>query len=223
MGCAVSSPNLVLPVLLCSRTCLMQPKMIGRFLAALLGWRKGWVLVNLAKSGKVLQTDPITYRKKMMLDSKILVICTEHLTTFWAPFVINAITIVPIEHFFRTSLLLFIQPVANLGTGNDELAMTSFVRLKSCLPHSSGIIIQPNEACPHGSFSVFLRCCYAWRRIQCVHLIVHLGTWNNTTAVAVKTLKPGTMSPQAFLTEAAIMKMCRHDKLVQVRCRCRQD
>lgn len=42
------------------------------------------------------------------------------------------------------------------------------------------------------------------------------GTWNNTTAVAVKTLKPGTMSPQAFLTEAGIMKKCRHDKLVQL-------
>ncbi|XP_067936259.1 proto-oncogene tyrosine-protein kinase Yrk-like [Watersipora subatra] len=42
------------------------------------------------------------------------------------------------------------------------------------------------------------------------------GTWNNSTDVAVKTLKPGTMSPQAFLTEAAIMKTCRHNKLVQL-------
>uniref|UniRef100_A0A663ETL8 Tyrosine-protein kinase n=1 Tax=Aquila chrysaetos chrysaetos TaxID=223781 RepID=A0A663ETL8_AQUCH len=34
--------------------------------------------------------------------------------------------------------------------------------------------------------------------------------------VAVKTLKPGTMSPEAFLEEAQIMKRLRHDKLVQL-------
>jgi len=32
----------------------------------------------------------------------------------------------------------------------------------------------------------------------------------------VKTLKPGTMSPKAFLEEAQIMKLLRHDKLVQL-------
>lgn len=42
------------------------------------------------------------------------------------------------------------------------------------------------------------------------------GTWNGCTKVAVKTLKPGTMSPKAFLEEAQIMKMLRHDKLVQL-------
>lgn len=49
-----------------------------------------------------------------------------------------------------------------------------------------------------GSFS----CCF------------HSGTWNGTTKVAIKTLKPGTMSPEAFLQEAQIMKKLRHDKLV---------
>ncbi|XP_032832543.1 tyrosine-protein kinase Yes-like isoform X4 [Petromyzon marinus] len=42
------------------------------------------------------------------------------------------------------------------------------------------------------------------------------GTWNGTTKVAIKTLKPGTMSPEAFLEEAQIMKKLRHDKLVQL-------
>ncbi|KAG8588657.1 hypothetical protein GDO81_006048 [Engystomops pustulosus] len=42
------------------------------------------------------------------------------------------------------------------------------------------------------------------------------GTWNGATNVAVKTLKPGTMSPEAFLEEAQIMKKLRHDKLVQL-------
>ncbi|EHB00801.1 Proto-oncogene tyrosine-protein kinase FGR [Heterocephalus glaber] len=41
-------------------------------------------------------------------------------------------------------------------------------------------------------------------------------TWNGTTKVAVKTLKPGTMSPKAFLEEAQIMKLLRHVKLVQL-------
>lgn len=43
-----------------------------------------------------------------------------------------------------------------------------------------------------------------------------LGTWNGTTRVAIKTLKPGTMSPEAFLQEAQVMKKLRHEKLVQL-------
>ncbi|XP_016362741.1 tyrosine-protein kinase fynb-like isoform X1 [Sinocyclocheilus anshuiensis] len=45
---------------------------------------------------------------------------------------------------------------------------------------------------------------------------VWMGTWNGNTKVAVKTLKPGTMSPESFLEEAQIMKKLRHDKLVQL-------
>ena len=45
---------------------------------------------------------------------------------------------------------------------------------------------------------------------------VHTGTWNGTTRVAIKTLKPGTMSPEAFLQEAQVMKKLRHEKLVQL-------
>nr|prf genome Y73 [Avian sarcoma virus] len=43
---------------------------------------------------------------------------------------------------------------------------------------------------------------------------VWMGTWNGTTKVAIKTLKLGTMMPEAFLQEAQIMKKLRHDKLV---------
>lgn len=50
---------------------------------------------------------------------------------------------------------------------------------------------------------------------MCVYVCVS-GTWNGTTKVAVKTLKPGTMSPESFLEEAQIMKKLRHDKLVQL-------
>ncbi|XP_072465627.1 tyrosine-protein kinase Fgr isoform X2 [Notamacropus eugenii] len=45
---------------------------------------------------------------------------------------------------------------------------------------------------------------------------VWMGTWNGCIKVAVKTLKPGTMSAPAFLEEAQIMKRLRHDKLVQL-------
>ncbi|XP_061391237.1 tyrosine-protein kinase Src42A isoform X1 [Musca vetustissima] len=42
------------------------------------------------------------------------------------------------------------------------------------------------------------------------------GLWNNTTSVAIKTLKSGTMDPKDFLAEAQIMKKLRHNKLIQL-------
>lgn len=43
---------------------------------------------------------------------------------------------------------------------------------------------------------------------------VYHGIYRGNVEVAIKTLKTGTMSPQAFLEEAAIMRKCRHEKLV---------
>jgi len=45
---------------------------------------------------------------------------------------------------------------------------------------------------------------------------VYEGLWNNTTPVAIKTLKPNTMNAQDFLSEAGIMKKLRHPKLIQL-------
>ncbi|XP_028858458.1 tyrosine-protein kinase SRK2 [Denticeps clupeoides] len=45
---------------------------------------------------------------------------------------------------------------------------------------------------------------------------VYEGVWNDTTPVAVKTLKPGTMDSEDFLREAQIMKKLRHPKLIQL-------
>ena len=42
----------------------------------------------------------------------------------------------------------------------------------------------------------------------------YTGKWNRTVDVAVKTLKPGSMSTAAFLEEAKIMHQLRHRKLV---------
>ena len=49
------------------------------------------------------------------------------------------------------------------------------------------------------------------------------GLWNGTTAVAVKTLKPGTMSAHEFLQEASLMKKLRHAKLIQLYAVCTEE
>lgn len=41
--------------------------------------------------------------------------------------------------------------------------------------------------------------------------------------MAIKTLKPGTMSSQAFLEEAAIMKHCDHPNLVRLYAVCSKE
>uniref|UniRef100_A0ACB8F7E0 Uncharacterized protein n=1 Tax=Sphaerodactylus townsendi TaxID=933632 RepID=A0ACB8F7E0_9SAUR len=45
---------------------------------------------------------------------------------------------------------------------------------------------------------------------------VWLAVYNKHTKVAVKTMKPGSMSVEAFLEEANIMKTLQHDKLVKL-------
>lgn len=45
----------------------------------------------------------------------------------------------------------------------------------------------------------------------------------NERDVAIKTLKPDTMSPESFLAEAQIMKQCRHDKLVRLYAVCTKE
>ena len=49
------------------------------------------------------------------------------------------------------------------------------------------------------------------------------GVWNDTTAVAIKTLKPDTMNPKAFLEEAELMKKLIHPKLVQLYAICSKE
>ncbi|VDL61227.1 unnamed protein product [Hymenolepis diminuta] len=48
-------------------------------------------------------------------------------------------------------------------------------------------------------------------------------TWNGTTEVAVKMLKPGAMSTEEFLKEARIMKAARHPRLVRLYAVCVED
>ncbi len=49
------------------------------------------------------------------------------------------------------------------------------------------------------------------------------GKWRNNIEVAVKTLRQGTMSTQAFLEEAAIMKKFRHGRLVALYAVCSKE
>ena len=49
------------------------------------------------------------------------------------------------------------------------------------------------------------------------------GLWNGTTPVAIKTLRAGTMEPEAFLKEAEIVKKLIHPKLVQLYAVCSRD
>jgi len=49
------------------------------------------------------------------------------------------------------------------------------------------------------------------------------GMWNDTTPVAVKTLKPDTMNPKSFLEEAELMKKLIHPKLVQLYAICSKE
>ena len=52
-------------------------------------------------------------------------------------------------------------------------------------------------------------------------MIIFSGTWQGRVEVAVKTLKPNTMSPEAFLEEAEIMKKFSHPHLVAMYAICK--
>uniref|UniRef100_A0A8R1XX76 Tyrosine-protein kinase n=1 Tax=Onchocerca volvulus TaxID=6282 RepID=A0A8R1XX76_ONCVO len=52
---------------------------------------------------------------------------------------------------------------------------------------------------------------------------VWYGKWRGMVEVAIKTMKPGTMSPEAFLGEAQIMKQCDHPNLVKLYAVCTKE
>lgn len=54
------------------------------------------------------------------------------------------------------------------------------------------------------------------RIINVFWVFTHTGSWLEITDVAVKTLKQGSMTKEAFLEEAKIMNRLRHRKLVML-------
>uniref|UniRef100_A0A8P0PBL7 Tyrosine-protein kinase n=2 Tax=Canis lupus familiaris TaxID=9615 RepID=A0A8P0PBL7_CANLF len=111
-----------------------------------------------------------------------------------------------------------LQLIKRLGNGQfgevwmdkaDGLCFNLTVIASSCTPQTSGLA---KDAWEVARDSLFLE-----KKLgQGCFAEVWLGTWNGNTKVAIKTLKPGTMSPESFLEEAQIMKKLKHDKLVQL-------
>jgi len=52
---------------------------------------------------------------------------------------------------------------------------------------------------------------------------MYTGKWKGAIDVAVKTMKPGTMSVEKFLEEAEVMKKLRHERLVTLYAVCTQE
>ncbi|CAH6778234.1 Fyn [Phodopus roborovskii] len=101
------------------------------------------------------------------------------------------------------------QLVQHYSEKADGLCFNLTVISSSCTPQTSGL---SKDAWEVARDSLFLE-----KKLgQGCFAEVWLGTWNGNTKVAIKTLKPGTMSPESFLEEAQIMKKLKHDKLVQL-------
>lgn len=105
----------------------------------------------------------------------------------------------------------------------------SFLKLQDLVEHysmaSNGLCFRLTKSCPKVARAVVgpsVRSDEIDRRD--LRLIRELGSGNfgkvfyglyrGQTQVAIKTLKPGSMSVSAFLQEAAIMRRYRHEKLV---------
>lgn len=105
----------------------------------------------------------------------------------------------------------------------------SFPRLQDLVLHysqsSNGLCCKLVKPCPKTQQSVNPNCPQEIAR-QDLELIrelgagnfgkVYFGKFKGHLDVAIKTLKVGTMSPKAFLQEAAIMRKYRHAKLVSL-------
>ncbi|XP_012888246.1 PREDICTED: tyrosine-protein kinase Fyn [Dipodomys ordii] len=101
------------------------------------------------------------------------------------------------------------QLVQHYSEKADGLCFNLTVISSSCAPQTSGLSKDAWEVARHSL-------CLEKKLGQGCFAEVWLGTWNGNTKVAIKTLKPGTMSPESFLEEAQIMKKLKHDKLVQL-------
>ena len=84
------------------------------------------------------------------------------------------------------------------GTMTTELFLKEAAVMKTC------------QHCPSVCLSIYLS-------------IYPVGIWEGQKDVAVKTLKPGTMTTELFLKEAAVMKTCQHKHLVTLYAVCSVD
>lgn len=93
--------------------------------------------------------------------------------------------------------------------------------------HSTPALLQNNYRCNviKQYLCQIVRCKYAQMQLNWVNMVGSSvvrslpstpATYNKHTKVAVKTMKPGSMSVEAFLAEANLMKTLQHDKLVRL-------
>ena len=125
--------------------------------------------------------------------------------------------------FFITSHVSF-ETIATLVQYYKKQADGLCVNLKApCLisekPQTAGLSREANEAWEIDRKSIrFVKKLGAGQFGE-----VWMGVWNGTTEVAVKTLKPDTISTSEFLEEAVLMKKLRHPKLIQLYAVCTQE
>ena len=125
--------------------------------------------------------------------------------------------------FFVTPWVTFerIQDLVTYYTSQSDGLCVNLIQpcLLSGKPQTAGLSRQANE-----DWEIDRRLIRLVRRFGAGRFgEVWEGLWNNITSVAVKTLKPGTMSPHEFLQEAALMKKLRHPKLIQLYAVCTKE
>ena len=86
-------------------------------------------------------------------------------------------------------------------------------------PQTAGLSKESNEA-----WEIDRKSIHFVKKLGAGHFgEVWMGIWNETTEVAVKTLKPGTMSASKFLEVAVLMKKLSHPKLIQLYAVCTKE
>ncbi|CAF0953628.1 unnamed protein product [Rotaria magnacalcarata] len=99
-------------------------------------------------------------------------------------------------------------------------ARRTFISLEELIDYyiknADGLCCQLIRPCPRPKPTTSTISKDVWELGQGMFGEVWAGKWNNKIDVAIKTMKAGTMSTQAFVDEANIMKKLRHDKLVQL-------
>ena len=120
-----------------------------------------------------------------------------------------------VEGFFITPQVTF-ETIPELVDYYKKQAHDLCINLKACVisekPQTAGLSREANEAWEIDRKSIRLV-----KKLGAGQFgEVWMGIWNNTTEVAVKALKPGTMSVSEFLEEATLMKKLRHQNLIQL-------
>ncbi len=126
------------------------------------------------------------------------------------PQVVHKLTVFPPRVVRNNIVACQVQPALVKIPSRVTQFCVTIVSLVKCVTSSNGLIVVMNEHWPTFACKYLCSSCFHY------NFYFFSGRWNRTTDVAIKTLKPGTMSPAAFLGEAHLMKKLRHPKLVRI-------